>query len=58
MDLQLTQALAAVGPRLRAVRERRQRTLAQLSQASGISVSTRSRLESGGPCPRMVDTSG
>ncbi|WP_462187684.1 helix-turn-helix domain-containing protein [Frankia sp. CcWB2] len=39
--------LAAVGPRLRALRHRRGVTLPQLSQATGISVSTLSRLESG-----------
>ena len=58
MDEQIEELLAAVGPRLRAVRERRQNTLVQLSRTSGVSVSTLSRLESGGPCPRMVDTSG
>ena len=44
---EIEEALTTVGPRLRAVRERRQATLAQLSQASAISVSTLSRLESG-----------
>ncbi len=39
--------LAAVGPRLRAVRQIRETTLAELSTATGISVSTLSRLESG-----------
>ncbi|WP_045875710.1 XRE family transcriptional regulator [Pseudofrankia sp. DC12] len=39
--------LAAVGPRLRALRHEREVTLPQLSQATGISVSTLSRLESG-----------
>src|SRR3954447_10284540 len=39
--------LAAVGPRLRALRSQRGATLAQLSEATGISVSTLSRLESG-----------
>lgn len=39
--------LAAVGPRLRALRRDRNVTLAALSEASGISVSTLSRLESG-----------
>lgn len=39
--------LAAVGPRLRALRHDRKVTLAALSDASGISVSTLSRLESG-----------
>ncbi len=39
--------LAAVGPRLRALRQQRGVTLPQLSKATGISVSTLSRLESG-----------
>jgi transcriptional regulator with XRE-family HTH domain len=40
--------LAAVGPRLRALRQERSMTLAALSATTGISVSTLSRLESGG----------
>jgi transcriptional regulator with XRE-family HTH domain len=39
--------LAAVGPRLRALRQAHGTTLARLSGATGISVSTLSRLESG-----------
>lgn len=39
--------LAGVGPRLRQVRKEREVTLAALSEATGISVSTLSRLESG-----------
>ena len=39
--------LAAVGPRLRALRLERAITLARLSEITGISVSTLSRLESG-----------
>jgi transcriptional regulator with XRE-family HTH domain len=39
--------LTAVGPRLRALRQRRQITLADLAEATGISISTLSRLESG-----------
>ena len=39
--------IAAVGVRLRALRQRRKVTLAQLSETTGISVSTLSRLESG-----------
>ncbi|MGI8679390.1 MAG: helix-turn-helix domain-containing protein [Jatrophihabitans sp.] len=49
----IDETLATVGPRLRAVRERRQSTLTQLAQASGISVSTLSRLESGGRRPTL-----
>ncbi|MEV0155763.1 helix-turn-helix domain-containing protein [Micromonospora sp. NPDC050686] len=45
--------LAAVGPRLRALRRRRGTTLAQLSAETGISVSTLSRLESGGRRPTL-----
>jgi transcriptional regulator with XRE-family HTH domain len=40
--------LAAVGPRLRALRKERGITLAGLAETTGISVSTLSRLESGG----------
>jgi transcriptional regulator with XRE-family HTH domain len=39
--------LQAVGPRLREIRRRREVSLAQLAAATGISVSTLSRLESG-----------
>ncbi|CAL9386216.1 hypothetical protein SUDANB176_01163 [Streptomyces sp. enrichment culture] len=39
--------LAEVGPRLRRIRREREVTLAALSEATGISVSTLSRLESG-----------
>jgi transcriptional regulator with XRE-family HTH domain len=39
--------LAAVGPRLRALRRRRGVTLTALSEATGIPISTLSRLESG-----------
>ena len=42
------EVLAAVGPRLRRLRLRRNRTLASLSAETGISSSTLSRLESGG----------
>lgn len=45
--------LDAVGPRLRALRQQRQTTLADLSAATGISVSTLSRLESGGRRPTL-----
>jgi transcriptional regulator with XRE-family HTH domain len=43
----LNRVLAAVGPRLRALRQERDTTLADLSAETGISVSTLSRLESG-----------
>jgi transcriptional regulator with XRE-family HTH domain len=45
--------LDAVGPRLRAVRQQRNATLASVSAATGISVSTLSRLESGGRKPTL-----
>ncbi|GHB44377.1 XRE family transcriptional regulator [Streptomyces viridiviolaceus] len=44
---QLTDVMTALGPRLRALRQARGTTLARLSGATGISVSTLSRLESG-----------
>ncbi|MEH0937662.1 helix-turn-helix domain-containing protein [Micromonospora psammae] len=47
------EVLTTVGPRLRALRQQRSVTLAQLSQATGISVSTLSRLESGGRRPTL-----
>lgn len=43
----------AVGPRLRALRRHRGATLAQLSESTGISVSTLSRLESGQRRPTL-----
>lgn len=45
--------LEAVGPRLRALRRERGMTLAELSKSTGISVSTLSRLESGGRKPTL-----
>ena len=45
--------LGAVGPRLRAIRQRRDATLAQVSAATGISVSTLSRLEAGRRRPTL-----
>ncbi|WP_283136252.1 helix-turn-helix domain-containing protein [Rhizohabitans arisaemae] len=53
MDDDIDQALDAVGPRLRALRRQREVTLADLSAATGISVSTLSRLESGGRRPTL-----
>lgn len=49
----LGEILATVGPRLRALRQRRDMTLAQLSAATGISTSTLSRLESGDRRPTL-----
>ncbi|WP_018653164.1 helix-turn-helix domain-containing protein [Actinomadura flavalba] len=45
--------LAAVGPRLRALRQSRDVTLTALSETTGISVSTLSRLESGQRKPTL-----
>lgn len=53
MDDDLDQTLDAVGPRLRALRKQRGTTLAELSAATGISVSTLSRLESGSRRPAL-----
>jgi transcriptional regulator with XRE-family HTH domain len=52
-DNDLDRALGAVGPRLRALRKERETTLAELSAATGISVSTLSRLESGDRRPTL-----
>ena len=49
----LDHALAAVGPRLRELRRQRDTTLTQLAEATGISVSTLSRLESGTRRPTL-----
>ncbi|QYN16491.1 helix-turn-helix domain-containing protein [Amycolatopsis sp. DSM 110486] len=45
--------LESVGPRLRALRQQNNATLAQLSETTGISVSTLSRLESGQRKPTL-----
>ncbi len=49
----VTDVLTAVGPRLRALRQQRQLTLAGLSAATGISLSTLSRLEAGHRRPTL-----
>ncbi len=53
MDRALDGVLATIGPRLRGLRERREMTLADLSAATHISVSTLSRLESGQRRPTL-----
>ena len=53
MDDNLDAVLTAVGPRLRALRQQRETTLADLSAETGISVSTLSRLESGQRRPTL-----
>lgn len=50
---EIDSVLSAVGPRLRDVRQRRGRTLADVAEETGISVSTLSRLESGGRRPSL-----
>jgi transcriptional regulator with XRE-family HTH domain len=52
-DVDLDAALQRVGPRLRQLRLERDATLADLSAETGISVSTLSRLESGGRKPTL-----
>ncbi|MFG2292593.1 cupin domain-containing protein [Streptomyces sp. NPDC048603] len=52
-DEGFAEVLTAVGPRLRALRRARGTTLAQLSEATGISLSTLSRLESGQRRPTL-----
>ncbi|MEU1486601.1 XRE family transcriptional regulator [Streptomyces sp. NPDC005752] len=52
-DPELDAVLTGVGPRLRRLRKDRGVTLAGLSEATGISVSTLSRLESGGRRPSL-----
>jgi transcriptional regulator with XRE-family HTH domain len=47
------EVLTGVGPRLRALRQQRDATLAELSATTGISVSTLSRLESGQRRPTL-----
>ncbi|MEW2530272.1 XRE family transcriptional regulator [Streptomyces sp. NPDC047071] len=49
----VTRTLAAMGPRLRAVRERRGVTLAAVSRATGVSSSTLSRIETGRRKPTL-----
>jgi transcriptional regulator with XRE-family HTH domain len=53
MDEDLDEAITAAGPRLRALRRRRGSTLAELSDTTGISMSTLSRLESGSRRPTL-----
>ncbi|MER5744417.1 MULTISPECIES: helix-turn-helix domain-containing protein [unclassified Streptomyces] len=52
-DDEITSVLTGVGPRLRVLRRQRGTTLAQLSETTGISLSTLSRLESGGRKPTL-----
>jgi transcriptional regulator with XRE-family HTH domain len=52
-DVATETVLAGVGPRLRALRVARGATLAEVAAQTGISVSTLSRLESGGRRPNL-----
>ena len=54
MDGDLDQVLTTVGPRLRALRQQHDLTLADLSSATGISLNTLSRLESGQRRPTLL----
>src|SRR3954463_10958521 len=51
--MEFEDVLTGIGPRLRTLRQQRGDTLAQLSAATGISVSTLSRLESGQRKPTL-----
>ncbi|AEV88477.1 XRE family transcriptional regulator [Actinoplanes sp. SE50] len=53
MDPELTTLLDGIGSRLRRIRQDRGLTLADLAAATGLSVSTLSRLESGGRRPTL-----
>jgi DNA-binding XRE family transcriptional regulator/quercetin dioxygenase-like cupin family protein len=53
MDSSVDSILDAVGPRLRALRLEKEMTLADMAASTGISVSTLSRLESGGRRPTL-----
>lgn len=53
MTSEIGEALAAVGPRLKALRVKRDVTLQSLSESTGISVSTLSRLEAGQRKPNL-----
>lgn len=52
-DARIEDVLNEVGPRLRKIRQRRGATLSALSEATGISVSTLSRLEGGRRRPSL-----
>lgn len=53
VDPDLGAALQAIGPRLRALRQGQKRTLEQVADATGISMSTLSRIESGRRRPSL-----
>src|SRR6185369_9734310 len=53
MEPSVDNVLDAVGPRLRALRLEKEMTLADMASSTGISVSTLSRLESGGRRPTL-----
>lgn len=53
MTSEVADVLEAIGPRLRALRRQRETTLTAVAEATGISVSTLSRLESGQRRPTL-----
>ncbi len=53
MDESTNRTLDAVGPRLRRLRQRRDLTLSDLAQETGLSMSTLSRLEAGLRLPTL-----
>ncbi len=53
MDDDLGSVFDAMGPRLRALRQQRGLTLGEVSEATGVSVSTLSRLEGGQRRPNL-----
>ena len=53
MDRETAQILAAIGPRLRSVRQARARSLSDVSAATGLSISVLSRTETGHRQPTL-----
>ncbi|SOD62770.1 transcriptional regulator, XRE family with cupin sensor [Streptomyces zhaozhouensis] len=53
MDAETAKVLAAIGPRLRSIREVRGRSLANVAEASGLSLSVLSRVETGHRQPTL-----
>lgn len=53
VDDAIATSLRAIGPRLRSLRQRQDQTLEQVAEATGISISTLSRLESGQRRPTL-----
>lgn len=57
MSNDLAEVLTTVGPRLRALRQQRQVTLAGLSEETGVSVSASRSTSSSGPRPSATPVS-